>query len=153
MQHQYQKFLAKNPSWDQYDRKSFQNFFYPIPIRESFLGQKLTQDQCNIKKFTGRTNTTPTQPRNGNFWTFWWYYSIFWQYFGHFLPFCDKFWQILVISGHFFVIFWVEFLVNILLYGLDSWNTNITNTNMFSILTNTNIANIDMIWDLMCSGQ
>ena len=44
-------------------------------------------------------------------------------------------------------IFWVDMF----LYDLDI--ANIANTNMFSILTNTNIANIDMIRDLIGSGQ
>ena len=54
-----QKFLPKNPSRYQYDRKNFQKFFNPIPIRESFLGQKSTWYQYDMKKISWKTNTTP----------------------------------------------------------------------------------------------
>ena len=44
-----------------------------------------------------------------------------------------------LVFGHFLDFFWVD----IGRYDLDSWNTNIANTNMCSILTHTNIANIE----------
>ena len=47
-----ENFCPKNPSQHQYERKNF-HFFYPIPIQESFLDQKSTRDQYNIKKFLG----------------------------------------------------------------------------------------------------
>ena len=47
---------------------------------------------------------------------FWWYIGIFWQIFGYFLPF--------------FGIFWTIYWVKIFLYDLDSWNTNIAETNI-----------------------
>ena len=90
-----QKFWPKNPSRYQYDRKNVEKFFNPIPIRESFLGQKSTRYQYNIKKIFFEDQYNTNTIKNGNFWTILQYFSIFWRYFGHFLSFFGQKWAFL----------------------------------------------------------
>ena len=109
--------------------KKNSNFFDPIPIRESFLGQKSTQDQYNIKKNFLEDQYNTNTKKMVIFGQFGNIFSKKSDIFGHFLPNFGKFWQILVIFDN-FLGFFGQFLGS---KFFEIFFTNITNTNMLSI--------------------
>ena len=106
-------FWPKKSTKDQYNKKNSQKFFDPIPIQESFGATSQPKTNTTSKKFSWRTNTTKMAIFGGFF------HPIFW-------PLFSKFCQNLLIFDHFFAIFWVK----IFKYYLDSWNTNIDESNI-----------------------